>query len=121
LSVLTEAVVPAVNSSYSSNKCSNDLVSVVMIKLGGYKIFHNDSDTIRYIINYLKVSIFDINTKNFNGFQLKSVNFRLIRNGSLNSLMNFKTGIYSVLVVSIANFNEIQCIVERYDSLLNQI
>ncbi len=35
--------------------------------------------------------------------------------------MNFKTGIYSVLVVSMANINEIECIVETYDSLLNQI
>ncbi len=38
------------------------------------KNFHNDSDTIRYRINYLKVGIFDIDTKNFNGFWLKSVN-----------------------------------------------
>jgi hypothetical protein len=33
------------------------------IKLGRYKNFHNDSDTIRYRINYLKVGIFDIDTK----------------------------------------------------------
>ncbi len=35
------------------------------IKLGRYKIFHNDSDTIRYRINYLKDGIIDIDTKKF--------------------------------------------------------
>jgi hypothetical protein len=56
-------------------------ISTVLIKLGRYKIFHNDSNMIQYRINYLKVGIFDIDTKFFfNGFQLKLVNFRLIRN-----------------------------------------
>ncbi len=40
-----------------------------------YKIFHNNSDALRYSINYLKVGIFDKDTKNFfNSFQLKLVN-----------------------------------------------
>ncbi len=34
-------------------------------KLERYKIFHNDSDMIQYRINYLKVGIFDSDTKNF--------------------------------------------------------
>ncbi len=38
---------------------------VLKAKLGRYKIFHNDSDTIRYRINDLKVGIFDIDTKFF--------------------------------------------------------
>ncbi len=37
----------------------------VMIKLIRYKIFHNDTNTIRYRIDYLKVGIFVINTKFF--------------------------------------------------------
>ncbi len=36
-----------------------------VVKLGLYKIFHNDTETIWYRIIYLKVGIFDINTKEF--------------------------------------------------------
>ncbi len=50
---------------------------IKITKLGQYKIFHNDSDTIQY----LKIGIFDIDTKKFTGFWLKLVNFWLIWNG----------------------------------------
>jgi hypothetical protein len=44
---------------------------------------------IRYRINYLKVGIFDFDTKIFNGFWLKSVNFWLIWNGLFEQLDEF--------------------------------
>jgi hypothetical protein len=50
----------------------------VFYKLGRYKIFHNDTDTIRYKISYLKVGIFDIDTKRYKLFVSERW---LIRNG----------------------------------------
>jgi hypothetical protein len=40
-----------------------DQTRLVENKLGRYKIFRNDTNTIQYRINYLKVGIFDIDTK----------------------------------------------------------
>ena len=40
-------------------------VSNIVTKLRQYKIFHYDNNTIRYRINYLKVGIFNIDTKIF--------------------------------------------------------
>jgi len=55
--------------------CSTDKT-----KLGRYKSFHNNTNTIWYRNNYLKVCIFDINTKQNNQFLVEFGYLQLIQN-----------------------------------------